>query len=120
MCDIIRILFASECLVEYNYLAEEEDELTLTKGDRITEVVTMHDGWWEGTLNGKRGLFPDNFVKVITPNSGVSPGSIVEGPSKSWSGGDAPKMREKPGSGPHPRYELHRPGFLCIYLFGCS
>lgn len=22
-------------------------------------------GWWEGVLNDKRGVFPDNFVKVI-------------------------------------------------------
>ena len=24
----------------------------------------MSGGWWEGTLNGKHGLFPENFVKV--------------------------------------------------------
>ena len=24
----------------------------------------MISGWMEGTLNGKRGMFPDNFVKV--------------------------------------------------------
>lgn len=23
------------------------------------------DGWWSGTLNGKRGLFPHNFVKLV-------------------------------------------------------
>lgn len=22
-------------------------------------------GWWEGTLSGKSGVFPDNFVKII-------------------------------------------------------
>ena len=22
-------------------------------------------GWWRGELNGKQGVFPDNFVKVI-------------------------------------------------------
>lgn len=22
-------------------------------------------GWWEGELNGKRGVFPDNFVKLL-------------------------------------------------------
>uniref|UniRef100_A0A3Q3D8T4 Osteoclast-stimulating factor 1 n=1 Tax=Hippocampus comes TaxID=109280 RepID=A0A3Q3D8T4_HIPCM len=42
-----------------------EDELTLRKGDLIKNVCCIQeDGWMEGDLNGKRGLFPDNFVKV--------------------------------------------------------
>lgn len=53
-----------EAIVEYNYVAQEDDELTLRKGDIITEIKTMHGGWWEGTLRDKRGMFPDNFVKV--------------------------------------------------------
>jgi hypothetical protein len=28
----------------------------------------MSGGWWEGTLKGKGGLFPDNFVKVRPTN----------------------------------------------------
>ena len=27
----------------------------------------MDEGWCEGTLNGKRGMFPDNFVKIREP-----------------------------------------------------
>lgn len=45
-------------------MAQEDDELTLRKGDIITEIRTMFGGWWEGTLRDKRGMFPDNFVKV--------------------------------------------------------
>ncbi|XP_011876612.1 PREDICTED: SH3 domain-containing kinase-binding protein 1 isoform X2 [Vollenhovia emeryi] len=54
-----------EAIVEYNYVAQEEDELTLRKGDIITEIKMMLGGWWEGTLRDKRGMFPDNFVKVL-------------------------------------------------------
>ena len=25
-------------------------------------------GWWEGELNGRRGVFPDNFVKLLPPD----------------------------------------------------
>lgn len=50
--------------MEYNYVAQEDDELTLRKGDIITEIRMMLGGWWEGTLRDKRGMFPDNFVKV--------------------------------------------------------
>ena len=54
-----------EAVVEYEYQAEQEDELHLKVGDVITNVVTAEGGWWEGELNGKKGMFPENFVKVI-------------------------------------------------------
>ena len=50
--------------MEYDYQAQEEDELTLRPGDVIHNVQKMDGGWWEGELNGKKGVFPDNFVKV--------------------------------------------------------
>ena len=55
---------AVEAVVEFDYQATEEDELNLVKGDVITNVTKMDGGWWEGTLKGKTGMFPDNFVKV--------------------------------------------------------
>lgn len=27
--------------------------------------IQVEDGWWSGTLNGKTGLFPSNFVKEL-------------------------------------------------------
>lgn len=52
-------------MVEYDYDALHDDELTLRPGDIIKNVRYIEeDGWMEGDLNGKRGLFPDNFVKV--------------------------------------------------------
>lgn len=53
-----------EAIVEYSYVAHEPDELTLKKGDIIKDVKVTAGGWWEGTLRDKRGMFPDNFVKV--------------------------------------------------------
>ncbi|GAB1859072.1 SH3 domain-containing kinase-binding protein 1 [Camponotus japonicus] len=64
-----------EAIVEYNYVAQEDDELTLKKGDIITGIKVMLGGWWEGTLRDKRGMFPDNFVKVLdssTTGNGTS------------------------------------------------
>ena len=51
-------------MVEYEYTAEQDDELSLKPGDIIIDVKKGGGGWWEGTLNGKRGMFLDNFVKV--------------------------------------------------------
>ena len=52
--------------MEFKYEAEQQDELSINVGDIIKNVVISDGGWWEGELNGKKGMFPDNFVKVIT------------------------------------------------------
>ena len=54
-----------EAVVEYDYDAVNPDELNLKEGEIITNINMLEEGWWEGELNGKRGMFPDNFVKVI-------------------------------------------------------
>ncbi|XP_041720867.1 CD2-associated protein isoform X1 [Coregonus clupeaformis] len=55
-----------EVVVEYEYEALHEDELTLRLGEVIRNVRRIEEeGWMEGDLNGKRGLFPDNFVKEV-------------------------------------------------------
>ena len=50
--------------VEFDYEAELGDELSIKTGDIVKDVKRMEGGWWEGILNGRRGVFPDNFVKV--------------------------------------------------------
>lgn len=57
-------LFAVEAVVEFNYEAQQDDELSLTVGDIIVNIRQDDGGWWEGELGGRRGLFPDNFVRV--------------------------------------------------------
>ncbi|CAF0913185.1 unnamed protein product [Brachionus calyciflorus] len=70
-----------EVLVEYDYSAQNLDELTIKKGDKIRNVIRKEDGWFEGELisNGKRGVFPDNFVKPIK-NTPVSKPIIFNSP----------------------------------------
>jgi hypothetical protein len=48
-------------------VAENDDELTLTVGDTISVLQTSLEdaGWWKGELNGKIGVFPDNFVELL-------------------------------------------------------
>uniref|UniRef100_A0A098LZU8 CD2-associated protein n=1 Tax=Hypsiglena sp. JMG-2014 TaxID=1550645 RepID=A0A098LZU8_9SAUR len=55
-----------EYVVEYNYDAVHDDELTIRVGEIIRNVKKLEEeGWLEGELNGKRGMFPDNFVKEV-------------------------------------------------------
>nr|XP_031301636.1 SH3 domain-containing kinase-binding protein 1 isoform X4 [Camelus dromedarius] len=54
-----------EAIVEFDYQAQHDDELTITVGEIITNIRKEDGGWWEGQINGRRGLFPDNFVREI-------------------------------------------------------
>lgn len=57
------------CQVEFAYIPQNEDELELNVGDIITIVSkeAQDIGWWKGEINGKIGVFPDNFVKTLSP-----------------------------------------------------
>ncbi|XP_008394694.1 SH3 domain-containing kinase-binding protein 1 isoform X5 [Poecilia reticulata] len=54
-----------EAVVEFDYEAQQDDELTLTVGDIIKNIRQDDGGWWEGELAGRRGFFPDNFVREL-------------------------------------------------------
>ncbi|KAM4560475.1 rho guanine nucleotide exchange factor 7b isoform 1-T1 [Odontesthes bonariensis] len=42
-----------------------EDELSFSKGDIISVSRQEEGGWWEGSLNGKTGWFPNNYVREL-------------------------------------------------------
>ncbi|XP_054725299.1 serine-rich adhesin for platelets isoform X2 [Anastrepha obliqua] len=59
------------CRVEYPYTPQNDDELELKVGEIIT-IISMElpdKGWWKGELQGKVGVFPDNFVKLLDVTS---------------------------------------------------
>ncbi|KPM09464.1 SH2 / SH3 domain containing protein [Sarcoptes scabiei] len=50
-------------VARYNYEAQQSDELTLVKGDKISVIEKSSDGWWRGrSPNGETGWFPSNYV----------------------------------------------------------
>ncbi|KAJ8252753.1 hypothetical protein GJAV_G00205190 [Gymnothorax javanicus] len=62
----------------FNFQQTNEDELSFSKGDIIHVTRTEEGGWWEGSLNGKTGWFPSNYVrevkgsdKPVSPKSGT-------------------------------------------------
>lgn len=48
----------------YQFQALESEELDFDVGDRIQIVGILEDGWLEGELRGKRGIFPHRFVRL--------------------------------------------------------
>ncbi|TKS66810.1 Rho guanine nucleotide exchange factor 7 [Collichthys lucidus] len=62
----------------FNFQQTNEDELTFAKGDIIGVTRQEDGGWWEGTLSGRTGWFPSNYVreikgsdKQVSPKSGT-------------------------------------------------
>ncbi|KAJ7412562.1 Rho guanine nucleotide exchange factor 6 [Willisornis vidua] len=53
---------------KFNFQQTNEDELSFSKGDIIHVTRVEEGGWWEGTLNGKTGWFPSNYVREIKSN----------------------------------------------------
>lgn len=49
----------------YSFMAENTNELSINKGDVVTVVNEVDDGWWMGDLNGTRGLFPSNYCEQV-------------------------------------------------------
>lgn len=63
-CPISR-LPATEVLVLVDFEATMPDELTVAAGDVVKGVSKAgEEGWLQGELGGKKGIFPANFVKV--------------------------------------------------------
>lgn len=52
-----------QCRALYDYDANQSDELSIKTGDRINIYEKLGDGWWEGELNGARGIFPSTYVQ---------------------------------------------------------
>ncbi|KAJ1141162.1 hypothetical protein NDU88_007497 [Pleurodeles waltl] len=53
----------------YQFQALEPKELDFDVGDRIKIINTLEDGWLEGELHGRRGIFPYRFVKIVQSDS---------------------------------------------------
>ncbi|XP_062421488.1 SH3 domain-containing protein 21 isoform X2 [Pungitius pungitius] len=55
-----------EVLVLVDFEGDAGDELTVRMGDVVANVTkASEDGWLEGELRGKRGIFPANFTKEV-------------------------------------------------------
>uniref|UniRef100_A0A8C8VMA0 Intersectin 2 n=1 Tax=Pelusios castaneus TaxID=367368 RepID=A0A8C8VMA0_9SAUR len=67
-------LLACQVIAMYDYVANNEDELSFSKG-QIINVLSKDDAdWWQGEINGVTGLFPSNYVKMTTDSD----------PSQQW------------------------------------
>uniref|UniRef100_A0A672SFQ6 Rho guanine nucleotide exchange factor 7-like n=1 Tax=Sinocyclocheilus grahami TaxID=75366 RepID=A0A672SFQ6_SINGR len=69
----------------FNFQQTNEDELPFSKGDIINVTRLEEGGWWEGSLNGKTGWFPSNYVREVKGSGKMSPKSgTLKSPPKGF------------------------------------
>ncbi|XP_008836038.1 nostrin [Nannospalax galili] len=60
------------CKALYPFQARQDDELNLEKGDIVTIHEKKEEGWWFGSLNGKKGHFPAAYVEELPLKAGIT------------------------------------------------
>uniref|UniRef100_H0V6L5 Nostrin n=1 Tax=Cavia porcellus TaxID=10141 RepID=H0V6L5_CAVPO len=60
----------SLCKALYPFQARQDDELNLEKGDIVTIHEKKEEGWWFGSLKGKKGHFPAAYVEELPSKAG--------------------------------------------------
>lgn len=79
---------SGQLLVKARFPFEQtnEDELSFLKGDIISVSRQEEGGWWEGSLNGKTGWFPSNYVRELKgdKSSEKQKGGVLKSPPKGF------------------------------------
>lgn len=50
----------------YDFVPSEPGELEFKRGDVIAVLESVYKDWWRGSLKGKTGIFPLNYVEKLT------------------------------------------------------
>ena len=53
----------TEVVAAFDFEPQEDGELRLRKGDKITVLDKSDANWWRGKCNGREGMFPVPYVK---------------------------------------------------------
>ncbi|XP_072188916.1 CD2-associated protein [Excalfactoria chinensis] len=111
-----------QCRVLFEYVPQNEDELELKVGDVIDVSEEVEEGWWSGTLNGRLGLFPSNFVKELELADDGETQDALDDAEPVFSGPTSPVAspgnESEPGSGPAQPKKIRGVGFGDIFKEG--
>ncbi len=67
----VNFMSAKIVMAAFGFTGRQAHELSFNAGNVILIYRKWNDGWWEGTLEGRRGIFPSNYslpnISVMTP-----------------------------------------------------
>ncbi|XP_063101124.1 dynamin-binding protein isoform X2 [Cavia porcellus] len=101
----------------YKFQALEPNELDFEVGDKIRILATLEDGWLEGSLRGRTGIFPHRFVKLCPSartEEAIAPsqeGSLAQTSESSWDALENSLVVEEPG---HESHEYKEEKISCV------
>jgi hypothetical protein len=95
----------------WDFLSTGPGELQFRKGDVISVTRYTHEGWWEGRLQGRTGLFPSTYVETFFSTAGppqrLQQFSAVVHPPRSQVSMDAPEEISSRWSNPDQGQSYH-------------
>ena len=53
------------CRAQFDYDAQGDQEISFKGGDLIKFLYEEDETWWCGEINGKKGMFPKDFVELV-------------------------------------------------------
>ncbi|EFX05428.1 actin-binding protein [Grosmannia clavigera kw1407] len=69
-------------LVQYSYEKAEDNEIELVEGEYVANIEQVDADWWMGTNSqGETGLFPSNYVELVTDDAEQLQEDVDEGPA---------------------------------------
>ncbi|CCE78059.1 Piso0_000672 [Millerozyma farinosa CBS 7064] len=110
------------CKALYDYNPQEQEDIHLKKDDKIAVVEHLSEDWWKGYKQGsspsEAGVFPSNYVRVIsaqefeltTGGSSRSSASVIPTPpadEKNEKVGYVPQSHSSSPVPPPPQYEAY-------------
>jgi len=54
-----------KALVLADFVAETDEEISLSKGATVEVVAKEEDGWWHVSTEGRKGLFPGSYLRQL-------------------------------------------------------
>ncbi|KAE8619290.1 hypothetical protein XENTR_v10009713 [Xenopus tropicalis] len=63
----------ARAVVKFDFSAESPKELSLQRGTTVLILKKVDKNWMLGQQDGRRGLFPESYVRVLVPGESVQP-----------------------------------------------
>ncbi|TPX33824.1 hypothetical protein SmJEL517_g03349 [Synchytrium microbalum] len=95
--------------VTFDFEAEGPDEMSIHKGDVINVITEIDEGWWEGEMadgSGRAGMFPSNYVEIVSDTSAPVNNNPSRGLTSSISGSNIRSVGSNPNISKAPTNNL--------------